>query len=298
MQRRFLFLVNQKAGTRSKDGLIDYLKQRTNEAGIQYEFLTNMVDASTEVLQQKLHAYNATDLVVCGGDGTVNLGAQAVIDTNINLGVIPVGSGNGLARSAGISTKPGAALRTILKGRIEKTDAFLINDKFSCMLSGIGLDAAVAHSFAKGNGRGLYNYTLKSISEFIKASPFHFTLKTDSLIIDSQAFFISVANSNQFGNNFTIAPKASLHDGLLDVVIVKKMWKLKMLYAIGKQLTAGYNLHQGGNTDNEEIIYLQTTSLTITNPSLAPLHIDGDPTDSSALINIKILPAAFNLLLP
>lgn len=297
--RRLLFLINPIAGTKSKENLVQYLHQKTTAAGIAFSFLYSTAGMKPACILEEAVKTKATDMIVCGGDGTVNMAAQALLNTHINLGIIPVGSGNGLARTAGIALKPGNALRSIFKGHTQRTDGFLINGNFSCMLSGLGLDAAVAAAFSKSESRGLYTYTRKSISEFLKASPFPFTIKTDSIQIDSHAFFISIANSNQFGNNFTIAPRASLCDGLLDIVIVKKMWKIKMLYAIIKQLNSGYPVHAENNaSENEDIVYLQTSSLTIHNPSFAPLHIDGDPADTNKTLHIKVIPGAFNLIVP
>jgi diacylglycerol kinase family enzyme len=299
MHRHLLFVINPVAGTKSKDDLLRYIRDKTTAASIPFSFLFSTPSMKGSEILGECSKMNATDVVVCGGDGTVNMAASAIAGKEINLGIIPVGSGNGLARTAGIPMKPGAALRVVFNGNVAKTDAFLVNDLFSCMLTGLGLDAAVAESFAKSEKRGLYNYTTKSIIEFLKAAPFPFTLKTGSIKIDSNAYFVSIANSNQFGNNFTIAPKASLHDGLLDVVIVKKMWKVKMLYAIARQLNGGYNVFgNNSNPESEDIIYLQTPSLTILNPSLAPMHIEGDPAAASAFLNIRIIPSAFNLIVP
>jgi diacylglycerol kinase family enzyme len=299
MHRHLLFVINPVAGTKSKDDLVRYIREKTTASAIPSSFFFSSAAMNGSEILDECRRLNATDRVVCGGDGTVNMAARAIEGQQINLGIIPVGSGNGLARTAGIPMKPGAALRIVFKGNIAKTDAFLVNDAFSCMLTGLGLDAAVAESFAKSGKRGLFNYTTKSIVEFLKAAPFPFTLKTGSIKIDSNAFFISIANSNQFGNNFTIAPKASLHDGLLDVVVVKKMWKVKMLYAIARQLNGGYNVFgNNSNPESEDIIYLQTPSLTILNPAMAPMHIDGDPVPTSAFLNIRIIPSAFNLIVP
>jgi diacylglycerol kinase family enzyme len=299
MHRHLLFIINPVAGTKSKDDLLHYIREKTTAAGFPFSFLFSTPSMKGSEILSECTKVKATDLVVCGGDGTVNIAARAIAGQELNLGIIPVGSGNGLARTAGIPMKPGAALKVVFNGHTAKTDAFLVNDSFSCMLTGLGLDAAVAESFAKSRKRGLFNYTTKSIVEFLKAATFPFTLNTGSLKIDSHAYFISIANSNQFGNNFTIAPKASLHDGLLDVVIVKKMWKVKMLYAIARQLNGGYNVFgNNSNPESEDILYLQTPSLTILNPSLAPMHIDGDPVAAPAFLNIRIIPDAFNLIVP
>jgi len=299
MKRNLLFLINPISGTKSKDALEIYLKRKAAAAGLPYSVLYSTASMDAHTVLHAVEDAHATDLIVCGGDGTVNLAAKAVQQTNINLGIIPVGSGNGLARCAGIPLKPGAAFNVILKSNIQHTDAFKVNDHFSCMLSGLGLDAAVAENFAKSASRGLFTYTTQTLIQFFKANPYQFGIELPGFNFYSDAFFISIANSNQFGNNVTIAPKASLCDGLLDIVIVQKMLKASVPMAVLKQLRGNNKLRSIADAvGKQNVIYLQTPSLNIVNKQLAPLHIDGDPCETVKDLNIKVLPAAFRLLVP
>jgi diacylglycerol kinase (ATP) len=299
MKRHLLFLINPKAGTRAKDGLQSFLKTKSEAAGLAYTMVHSTPNMDAGHMLQTAGELHATDLIVCGGDGTVNLAARAIQGTKINLGIIPVGSGNGLARCAGLPLKPTAAFRVIEEGKVQATDAFKINGHFSCMLSGLGLDAAVAERFAKSTKRGLYTYTTQTLIQFFKANPYQFGIELPGFSFYSDAFFISIANSNQFGNNVTIAPKASLCDGLLDVVIVQKMLKANIPLAVMKQLKGNNKLHTIADAvGKQNVIYLQTPSLTITNSQLAPLHIDGDPCETSKKITAEIIPSAFRLIVP
>jgi diacylglycerol kinase family enzyme len=116
---------------------------------------------------------------------------------------------------------------------------------------------------------------------------------------NSDAFFISIANSNQFGNYVTIAPKARLNDGLLDVVIIKKQNKIQTGFSIIKQIVFGKNqtFPQVFEKD-KSVYYFQTNQIKIQNPGLAPLHIDGEPAETNSIIEIKIIPNAFKLIQP
>ena len=130
-----------------------------------------------------------------------------------------------------------------------------------------------------------------------KTYPFELTL--DGKTIHTDAFFISIANSNQFGNNFTIAPQASLHDGLLDIIVVNKMSKLRMAWTILKQLHSGkVRPYEDKKYHHNEIHYFQTKKLSIKNPALAPLHIDGEPVETATTLEIEIIENAFKLLMP
>ena len=166
------------------------------------------------------------------------------------------------------------------------------------MLCGLGFDAQVAHDFAKQSKRGLSTYIKQTVKNFFAARAYPFILDIDNKRIKTEAFFISLANSNQFGNNVTIAPQASICDGLIDVVVVKKMSKAKLLFALLHQVMMGQVTPSEKKYKKEDILYYQTRSLSIQNPLEAPLHIDGDPADTSKHFNIKIIEKAFLLLQP
>ena len=167
------------------------------------------------------------------------------------------------------------------------------------MLSGLGFDAQVAHDFAKQEKRGLLTYIRQSFRVFFRAGTYPFTITVAGKEFKTDAFFISIANSNQFGNNFTIAPQASLSDGLLDVVVVNKMSKLRMLWSVLKQIRFGQvRLYEDKKYHRNKVHYFQAGELTILNPASAPLHIDGDPAGTDTRFVISVIPNAFRLIMP
>ena len=297
--RKIIYLVNPISGTSKKDGIKKLIERETAAQGIPFEIITTNADGDYDLLKEKIIRDRFTDIVMIGGDGTVNQVTNSFRDLNIRFGIIPVGSGNGLARAAGIPSKPQLALALIFTGASKKIDAFLINSQYSCMLSGIGFDAQVAHDFATKATRGLMMYTQQSILNYFKAHPYQFEIVLDSFSFFSDAFFISIANSNQFGNNFIIAPQASLSDGLLDIVIVQKMNKAKLPFAILQQVRGNNKLQQLVEDMSEKnILYFQTASLTIRNLKHAPLHIDGEPKETSEEFTIEIIKDCFELISP
>ncbi|HSK11630.1 MAG TPA: diacylglycerol kinase family protein [Phnomibacter sp.] len=297
--RRIVFLVNPIAGTRTKHGLEQFICRKCREHHIEYQIVQSTKGTTADMLRVMLYDFKATDLVACGGDGTVNLAAKAVMKSDVNLGIIPVGSGNGLARTAHIPVKPSKAFELLVHGRVQATDAFLVNETFACMLSGIGMDAEVAERFSHSHRRGLVTYTTETLIQFFRSHPVQFEVQVDGHKFFTDAFFISIANSNQFGNNMTIAPLASLSDGLLDVIIVQKMPKATLPIALLYQMRHNQKLKTlVDQIGKKNILYFQTPEIGIGNPNHAPLHIDGDPHPSEDLINFRILPAAFNLWVP
>ncbi|MHA4812421.1 diacylglycerol/lipid kinase family protein [Flavitalea flava] len=302
--RRIIYLINPISGTRGKSGLQELITRKTEERQIDFRILPTNAEGDYSFLLSLIEEEKFTDIVVCGGDGTVSSVATALTGTNIPVGIIPMGSGNGLAFAAGIPKDPARALDIIFSGNSSLVDGFRINDQFSCMLCGIGFDAAVAHTFSLQKKRGLKTYIRVSVNHFFSARPRLFRIRLPHGVVGGQdfpveAFFINIANGNQFGNHFTIAPKASLHDGLLDIVVVRKMNKISLFFSILRQVVGGNPVqdipdHAGKN----RILYFQTPELIIENPSEAPFHIDGDPKATAKEFVIRIIPGAFRLIRP
>jgi diacylglycerol kinase family enzyme len=210
-----------------------------------------------------------------------------------------MGSGNGLALAAKIPTNTVKAIDLIFTGKASYIDSFFINSTFSCMLCGLGFDAQVAHDFAAKGKRGLYNYTKQTINNFFSAKPYSFDIVNKGKSFNTAAYFISIANSNQFGNQVTIAPQASLTDGLLDVVVVKKMSKLKLLWVLLMQIRNGQvDEHIEKTYHHKDVLYFQTPRLIIHNLENAPVHVDGDPADTAKKFSIQVIPQAFKLIQP
>lgn len=297
--RKIIYLVNPISGTSKKEGIKKLIERETTAQGIPFEITHTNADGDYDWLKDKIIREKITDVIMTGGDGTVNQVTGALRGVAVRFGIIPMGSGNGLARSAGIPTKPQQALALIFAGHSKRIDAFLINNQYACMLSGIGFDAQVAHDFATKASRGLLTYTQQSIVNFFKAHPYQFEVIIDGFSFFTDAFFISIANSNQFGNNFTIAPQASLCDGLLDIVIVQKMNKAKLPFVMLKHIRSNNKLQElVESMSQKNILYFQTTSLSIKNLKYAPLHIDGEPRETSEEFEIEILKGCFDLIQP
>ena len=297
--RKILYFINPVSGPNRKPILKDAIIENTFEQNIFFEILFTNAAGEYQFIVDKITREGFTDVVICGGDGTINQITSCLLGVDVNIGIIPCGSGNGLALAAKIPRNINKALQLIFNGSSSFIDAFFINEKFSCMLCGVGFDAQVAHDFALQPGRGLATYVQQSIKNFITATPYLFDITHEGITFSAEAYFISIANSNQFGNNFTIAPRASLQDGLLDVVVVKKMSKLKMVWTILKQIRSGeVGTQRDRNFHKREILYFHTDKLIIHNHQLAPLHIDGDPADTDKIFQIEILPKAFKLIMP
>ena len=297
--RNIIYIVNPISGTGSRKDLEQLIVQKNKAEGFSFSIFPSVASGDYSFLRSIIKEKKITDIVIAGGDGTISQVVSNLMDCNINFGVIPCGSGNGLAYTVKIPKQPATALEIIFKGKASAIDCFYINDRFACMLCGLGFDAKVAHDFAQQPKRGLTTYVKQVVKNFFVAKTYSFELSVNNTRFSTDAFFISIANSNQYGNNFTIAPKASLTDGLLDIVIVTSQNKLSVLLQTLKQVSGRIRLQTDTLIEKKkEVIYFQTNRLDIINQSQAPLHIDGDPAETPDELNIAINKKCFRLIQP
>lgn len=295
-QRNFIVFINPISGTRNKKEIRLFIEKKLSELKFSYQILLTDENGKYSFLKEKIERENITDVIVCGGDGTVNQITAYLQKSPVNVGIIPLGSGNGLAFTAGIPKDPKKALDIILNGKASFVDAFMINDHYSCHLCGLGFDAQVSHDFARQAKRGPSTYVKQTIKNFFKAKPYSFKVTANGNTFCTKAFFLSIANSNQFGNRILIAPKASLSDGLLDIVIVNKAGKLGLIFKLIRQILSG-KIDSVRNTDNA-IHYFHTKKISILNIDNAPFHIDGEPMETAPHFEVEIIERAFLLFQP
>ncbi len=289
-----MVFINPISGSKSKGAVQSLIETTLTNNKFPFQILPTTQTGVYEYLPNKIVSDKITDIIVCGGDGSVNQIVSHTLGIPVNIGIIPMGSGNGLAFCAGIPKDPKKALDIILAGKSNFIDSFMVNNQFSCHLIGVGFDAQVAHDFANQPKRGPSSYVKQVAKNFFKAKTFPFQIQIENDIINTEAFFICIANSNQFGNKIKIAPKASLSDGLLDIVIVNKTNKFNILLKVFKQLLSGKVVPIDGK--RRIVQYLQTKKLSVANPNNAPLHIDGEPMKTNKNFEIEIIEKAFLLL--
>jgi len=225
---KIFLIINKYAGhglgEKAVKSIVPFLKSQ--DYTVEYSF-TSHPGHATE-LATKASADGFDLVVAVGGDGTVNEVAQGLIGTNTVMGIIPMGSGNGLARELKISMNMLKSARTLINGVNLQLDVCKLNDQRFLCTSGIGFDAMIAYKMSKAASRGFLKYVQLVIQESIFFRPLDVKMKIDGVTIEKPVFLITFANASQFGNNAFIAPGASMTDGLIDVVVVRKFAKLWM----------------------------------------------------------------------
>lgn len=286
------FIVNPISGTRDKESIIsmvptyfpasrfDITIRRTEHAGHAAEIAREAVEQNVDVV------------VAVGGDGTVNEIARTLIHTHVSLGIVPCGSGNGLARHLYIPMNPQGALQVISECNIHRLDYGLINDHPFFCTAGVGFDAFLSDKFNKSGRRGLLSYVENALREGLLYKPETYELEIpgdDSVPRTYRAFLITCANASQYGNDFYIAPHASMSDGLMDVTIMEP-------FSVLEAPQIAYQLVHRTINQNSRIKTFRCKELYIRRATPGAIHVDGDPKDSESTVHVTLVPQDINMV--
>jgi len=286
-----LFIINPISGGKDKlklPALIDALLDR-EKFNPNFSF-TAYAGHAAEIAEEAA-TRNFDIIVAVGGDGTVNEVAAKVMKHDKILGIIPFGSGNGLARFLKIPMSVSKAIGVINSCDVQKIDTGLLNEKHFFNMAGIGFDAHISSVFAGNISRGLSGYLKLGLQEVFgyKAQTYH--LNIDNVKYVRKAFLISIANSSQYGNNVHIAPTASVVDGLFDICIVKE-------FPLYKWTLLAYQMVTGKTDQSELVEIIKGKQILITMPQADPIHIDGEPITLSNELRIEIQPLSLKIIAP
>lgn len=292
MKRSITVIINPIAGVRPKDvipGIVrEVLPSDQFDVKICY---TEYAGHASEIAKDAVRN-NIDSVVAIGGDGTINETAKSLIGSDTALGIVPMGSGNGLARHIQIPLEMSRALQVVREGHREKIDYGDVNGHIFFCTAGIGFDAMVSHEFALKKGRGPINYAKSAIEVFADYNPMTYAIYTDDGKVSEKAFLIAIGNAAQWGNNAFITPRASMTDGLLDITLVKP-FPIVFAPQMAMQLFAG-TLDENPNvetfrSENIRIVLPQSRSI---------VHVDGEPFEMEGVLIIKSHPAGLNVLTP
>lgn len=286
-----LFIINPISGGKDKlkipaliDANLDRSKFNANFAFTEY------VGHASEIAEEAA-GKNFDVIVAVGGDGTINEIAGKVMQQHKILGVLPFGSGNGLARFLKIPMNTVKAIKVINNCKVSVIDTATFNEKSFFNMAGMGFDAHISSVFAGNKGRGLSGYVKLGLKEVLSYQPQTYRIAIDGQEYVRKAFVISVANSSQYGNNAHIAPTASVTDGLLDVCIIKEfpMYKLPVL---------AYEM-LSSKTDNSDLVeIIKGKNIQISRIKEDSIHIDGEPFFMGTEISVSVNPLSLNIITP
>lgn len=266
-----VFILNPIAGDGKKQRYQKAIQAFCKAHGLSYEILTSQAPGHAYDLAKKWKGKGADLIMAVGGDGTVNEIGRALQFSDTPLGIIPAGSGNGLARALGISMKPEKALHQAWTGKTEAIDFGVINEHPFFCTAGVGFDAHVGAIFAQKQTRGFWTYLSTTLQEYKGYTPLQYKIETETKSWEENAFVVTLANANQYGNNAIIAPSADLSDGLLELCRIAPFRKREIL-KLGWQLFT-YKLEH-----NALLSYDKVKVLKITPEQPVAFHYDGEPS--------------------
>ena len=286
---RLLFIVNPISGPSSKGNILSAITDSIDmqKYDVTIRFTNHSGHATTLASEAVAEGYDV--VVAVGGDGTVNEVARALVGTDTALGIVPCGSGNGLARHLHIPMNARKAVEIINAGEVDAIDVMTVNGQYCFCTAGVGYDAKVSAEYAKEERRGLMTYAKKAIEGWLEYEPEEYIIETTGQVIKRKAVAIVCANANQWGNEFHVAPKASLKDGLIDVMIINPM-KLHNAISMPMQML-GYSFDK-----NPDVEMLKTSQLAVSSEKTILCHVDGEPVAWEKDVKITIVPSGIRVI--
>ena len=299
-KKRIIFIINPISGTGGKEVVSSLIERHIDRDKYDYELrYTEYAGHANEMARQFKN--EGVDVVVAvGGDGTVNEVARGIVKavslqhsacsgTQTALGIIPMGSGNGFARHLNIPMRPQKALELINRSEPISVDYGLANDKLFVSTCGTGFDALIADHFAGSNKRGFSTYLQNILHDAVSYTPQSYHLVGDGIDVTHKAFLITFANANQWGYEALIAPKASVQDGKMDIMLMSS-------HAILGSASLALRLFAGSIDDSHFMNTIRAKEVLLEREEAAPFHIDGDPVEMDKNIHIRIVADGLKVL--
>ena len=288
-KKRIVFVVNPISGTQGKKAILKWIDERLDQSIYDYsivktEYAGHATQIAANAVQEKV------DVVVeIGGDGTINEIARSLVHTNTALGIIPCGSGNGLARHLRIPMEPKAAIDVLNRGHELCIDYGKINNiPFFCTC-GVGFDAFISLKFADSGKRGLLTYLENTLHESLTYQPETYEIENEEGTMKYKAWLIACGNASQYGNDAYIAPQASLTDGLMDVTIMEPFTVLDVP-------SLSFQLFNKTIDQNSRVKTMRAKKIKIHRVNDGVMHFDGDPLMAGKELEVEIVPAGLRVI--
>ena len=288
-KKRIVFVVNPISGTQGKKAILKWIDERLDQSIYDYsivktEYAGHATQIAANAVQEKVDV-----VVAIGGDGTINEIARSLVHTNTALGIIPCGSGNGLARHLRIPMEPKAAIDVLNRGHELCIDYGKINNiPFFCTC-GVGFDAFISLKFADSGKRGLLTYLENTLYESLTYQPETYEIENEEGTMKYKAWLIACGNASQYGNDAYIAPQASLTDGLMDVTIMEPFTVLDVP-------SLSFQLFNKTIDQNSRVKTMRAKKIKIHRVNDGVMHFDGDPLMAGKELEVEIVPAGLRVI--
>ncbi|MCC3157129.1 diacylglycerol kinase family lipid kinase [Hymenobacter sp. 15J16-1T3B] len=291
--RRLLFVMNPISGDIDKASVQQRIQTVCAERGRTARIYETSGDDDLAKLRLHLAQDTPDAVFAAGGDGTVNLVAQALSGTALPLGIVPLGSGNGLSKDLGIPQDAEAALELIWQHQVVRVDTLTVGGHFTAHLADLGFNALIVERFAEGGTRGPGAYVRIALQEYMRYQPCLYRVVTDTETWEGEAFMLTVANARTFGSNVVINPASRMDDGRFEVCVIEPF-----------PATAApgilYQLYTDGFDESAYTRRLQCHQASIEVPGEAQVRVqvDGEPLHLPTPVAVTINPQNLRVLVP
>ena len=289
-KRNIVFIANPISGTQGKEDIVQMIPRFLDKDKFDFQVARTEYAGHATSLAKEFVEKGCDAVVAIGGDGTVNEIARALVHTPVALGIIPCGSGNGLARHLHIPMEPVGAIKVLNRFSVACLDYGKINDVPFFCTCGMGFDAFVSFKFAHSEKRGMLTYLENTLREGLKYKPETYEIEIEGETAKYKAFLIACANASQYGNNAYIAPHASMSDGLLDVTIMEPFTMLE-----APQIAI--QLFNRTLLQNSRIKTFRCKHIHIQRKRSGVVHFDGDPMTAGTDIDVQVVNKGLNMLI-
>lgn len=290
-EKKLFFVINPIAGGRDKGDLTKQVKSLCGESTISCQIYETTGKDDKENISKYFNEVPFDAVVVAGGDGTVHMVGEHLVKSGIPLGILPAGSGNGLAKDLDIPIDIPQALDVVKAFKPKKIDTLKINGIDCFHLSDLGFNARVCHRFAESILRGKISYAWFAFQEYFKYKPFSYLIETPNNIYKGKAFMMAISNATKFGTNASINPLGEIDDGFFEISIIKPFPKILAPHIM-------VQLFKNRITRSPYYKIIRCKKATIYNLENESFHIDGEPVQLGKKLEVEIVPKGLEILLP
>lgn len=287
--KQYFFIINPISGKGKGKKLIPLIEKFFSERNLIFEIHITTFAGEAKSLASIGIQKGYTTIIAVGGDGTVNEVGAVLVNSSVHFGIIPIGSGNGLARELKIPMDPYAAIKNLIKGDLRKIDSGTCNGHYFACTAGIGFDAKMSSTFLHLTNRGLNGYVRTFLKEFFKYKSLRYEFQLNEKKIEVDALLITIANCKQWGNEFYISPQSKANDGLLEICILKKFPIYVLPFLLFRAVNKTLN-------KSKYITISKITSIQLKSSETTQFHTDGEVLAPHNLFQINVNPNSLTII--
>ena len=289
MKKKIRFIANPFSGPKTGVNIEELITNNIDHDVFDYEIKYTQYPKHASILADEAAKADYYAVIAVGGDGTINEVASSLVYSKTALGIIPLGSGNGFSYHIGLRRNIKKAIKTLNECYTMAVDTGEANGRFFINVAGLGLDATVAYKTKLNTKRGFFPYFINTLKESLRFKFLRLQITTSNKVWEGEYAMAVIANGSVYGYDFTIAPEASITDGVFDVILIKKTQIFRYFLMVPRMLNK--TIHKSPLVE-----YFRAPQIKIENKDKGYFHVDGEGLQSDESIEFQIRPASILVL--